>query len=1136
MPVPANVTERRYHSVQAAVAIDVDIQTHSLNYISVEYGDDRLPADEGSDYLIYGLDADTGFFKVRPMQPLIDKMAANVQSNNIFVFRLTPETSDFVEGDTPVRRKVNNEFEEHMMIMQELAHYLENVTWRGGPYLRPKTNPSVLTMPVPNAGSFIRWAGDNEHLENADVSPVGSATLDVDTAFSMAEMRAKVSNPRIIILRSYYSDNVRGGSLFYLDASDLATLDDGFNTVLLSGGRRFKRLIAPQRTDLFMLGALGNRGRNDTQELQAAIDWSQQTGQKVIIPSQYNFAVGTPGSNNIPLKIGNGQGPILHGDGKFSKIERIAGYGNPGGGGTEGGGSGGGSSFRLLTMKNDGDVADHMELKDFAIGNNDPLGTALYQGGHMILLRCTNSLIENIWGIDSKGILMNIFAVDTVIRGIRSEHAHILGGASMRFGMSKRIVVEDCVTESADDDMFVTIKHGDRVIGDPTDNMAGDIHFRNNISKAKQGAAYGILAGGKKSNLRTPRTTTCKTRIDTNTIRVKAPNTFPQVGDTVMVYDSVGGGGLGAGQVNGVRTINDIDTNAEKNTFFITVGGTVTVDNQNVGDDTRVQGIRIGTTNGSNIVRFYIASHEVPLGQTIIIRIANWTTVANITANDVRGNRVATYVTPNILSIVADVNANADTDINTVFANKDMGVGFLMDAGITNVTFDRITGYSGDSAATEHGGIGRKFFLSESPYDCAIKADNCDLVHHDTVDRPFTKALAYFASLELTLRNDTVRTPRACAFLMQGDPGCFGVFKDCQLTLDKPMWFGTTIPQNPLLIMDGGRLTVIGGELRGNGTADTVLCAESYNLNQMDDGQRIMNADRDGADNSYMFCEEVNFIGTRFSNIGDGCFGVRLGNVKRGSAIACIFRGAFGATTWGCFKMRTGTTDPGTTNFIIRDCDYGDCLAANRVVNFQSGKGNVWYDVPAYPRVIAAKYIPTFAGATADNNALGAGVDTFVAMPYMVDRYADMGLTGIAIWVTLQGTTSAFKCAVYASDVLTGKPTGAPLAKDETGTATVTANAAAANTDAMIATLKKGTLVWVITKHTGAVLPQCTSPIRGTTWLTAMIGRDAMGASGLTCIKRNTGAAYATAWPTLNGGETWNDSTDNGSPIVFLKT
>jgi hypothetical protein len=650
-----------------------------------------------------------------------------------------------------------------------------------------------------------------------------------------------------------------------------------------------------------------------------------------------------------------------------------------------------------------------------------------------------------------------------------------------------------------------------------------------------------VLAGGKKSNIRGPRVTTVKTHLDVNpvrnnTLRVKAANSSPQFGDTVKIYGAVGGGGLLAGECNGVRTIMDVDLSAEKNTFFVSVGGAVTVDTVNVGDDTRVQTSRIGTVAGSNVVNIWTPAHEVPLGGHVTIRFANWganeAAATGLNASDVDGDRLATYVNINQLSFVADANATGNTDIATFFANKDFFVGFLMDGGVTGVLFDHISGHSGDSSATAHGGIGRKFFLSETPFEARLTCSDCDLTHHDTVDRPFTKSLSYFAPLKVHLSNDTVRDPRACALLHQADLGGFGTHPDTEYFLDAVDWKASTIAGNPLIVWDGGHLIVMGGTLEANATGDIIVAAEDYDFNNMDDGRRFVKAATDGAAGQPLF-GKLKLMGVHFKGMGDGAYAVRLGNVE-GEAIGCTFEGKPGSTDWRCFHMRTPQGDSGTHNFIIKDCDYGNCLPANRVVNFQYNQGNIWYDRPTLPRVLPAKYIPTFPGVTADNNALAAGIDTMVAMPFVVSPESDIAITAIAIWVQLGGTTSNFKAAIYASDLLTGKPVGAPLAKDNTGTATVTAAAMAVNTDAMAITLTRRQVIWLVTKHNGAVLPQCTAPTRSSQYLSMVLGRDAMGASALTCIKR--GGLFVDPWPTLNGTENWNDSSDNGSPVVYLKT
>jgi hypothetical protein len=182
--------------------------------------------------------------------------------------------------------------------------------------------------------------------------------------------------------------------------------------------------------------------------------------------------------------------------------------------------------------------------------------------------------------------------------------------------------------------------------------------------------------------------------------------------------------------------------------------------------------------------------------------------------------------------------------------------------------------------------------------------------------------------------------------------------------------------------------------------------------------------------------------------------------------------------------------------------------------------------VPDHPGVIAGRAYPSIRTATA-SAAVGA-IDTLYVMPFRVPL--TITLTGLGIRVTTAGTASNWKGGIYRNGV--GTPTGAPLAVNNTGIATVTTGA-----DAVLplATTLVAGWYWIAQKHNGT-LPQTTG-LAASNWdIQAAMGRTANSLNG-SALGKSMAHAYATDLPTLTGGEAWSDVITSGAiPLVFLLT
>lgn len=195
------------------------------------------------------------------------------------------------------------------------------------------------------------------------------------------------------------------------------------------------------------------------------------------------------------------------------------------------------------------------------------------------------------------------------------------------------------------------------------------------------------------------------------------------------------------------------------------------------------------------------------------------------------------------------------------------------------------------------------------------------------------------------------------------------------------------------------------------------------------------------------------------------------------------------------------------------------------------------YPAAPLPRFayVAGRYYPTFGGsATA---TIIAASDTIYLQPFMVMN--SVTADRLAVRVTTGQAGSSVKGGIYGtrtSGTGAGRPFGAPVSADNTGVATTTSNA---NADLTIsATLSPGLLYWSAVKFTtSGTLPTCTSSLTTSRNNEVYLGRDmpsnATGSGAATGL--SFAQAYATAFPTFDGTETWTTVAAAALPIVWIR-
>lgn len=111
-------------NVVANVAVPVAIKAFDADTVSVTYCDAAIPAASGVDY-VFALDGTTSNIIITPLQPMLDKIAAQIvvdptDINIMTVTRELPLTSDLDATDAFLRQKIADNFDKFMMVIQQV--------------------------------------------------------------------------------------------------------------------------------------------------------------------------------------------------------------------------------------------------------------------------------------------------------------------------------------------------------------------------------------------------------------------------------------------------------------------------------------------------------------------------------------------------------------------------------------------------------------------------------------------------------------------------------------------------------------------------------------------------------------------------------------------------------------------------------------------------------------------------------------------------------------------------------------------------------------------------------------------------------------------------------------------------------
>lgn len=164
-------------------------------------------------------------------------------------------------------------------------------------------------------------------------------------------------------------------------------------------------------------------------------------------------------------------------------------------------------------------------------------------------------------------------------------------------------------------------------------------------------------------------------------------------------------------------------------------------------------------------------------------------------------------------------------------------------------------------------------------------------------------------------------------------------------------------------------------------------------------------------------------------------------------------------------------------------------------------------------------------GPTVANVALNAASTLFL-YPFEIEEKET--LTKLLAWVQTGQTGGAFKMCLYAD--VGGLPVGAALAADSTGRA-CTSSGAAIEFSFTAVTLEPGNYWWGGKGTATSTLPTFVSIASQSGYIEARMGRGALLSANLV-TGLSLAATYASAFPTLTGGEAWTDNVVGGIPAL----
>lgn len=93
-----------------------------------------------------------------------------------------------------------------------------------------------------------------------------------------------IRDRQVVYVRAYYANSAEGGGYFIADLSDKITADNSGTVIVTTGGKRWIRVVSTCITP-FEFGAKADFNHDDSDALQAAINYAQQTGIELRQPT-----------------------------------------------------------------------------------------------------------------------------------------------------------------------------------------------------------------------------------------------------------------------------------------------------------------------------------------------------------------------------------------------------------------------------------------------------------------------------------------------------------------------------------------------------------------------------------------------------------------------------------------------------------------------------------------------------------------------------------------------------------------------------------------------------------------------------------------------------------------------------------
>ena len=335
---------------------------------------------------------------------------------------------------------------------------------------------------------------------------------------------------------------------------------------------------------------------------------------------------------------------------------------------------------------------------------------------------------------------------------------------------------------------------------------------------------------------------------------------------------------------------------------------------------------------------------------------------------------------------------------------------------------------------------------------------------------------------------------------------------------------GVTVPTVPVPVNMGGT---------GSATGDAIL--NSITFGGFTNNKKLYS----DANNSLVL---LNGSGSTDLTVDSGGLFAALGNITTYGQLFTADGQGGGAGLRRVPRSNSTTTNPGVSNDTTQGYSVG-----SRWVNTTTGQFFSCYDVTTGAAVWAAMdtadhpgYISGGSYILAPQSATAAIVPTGNTLAYFSPFFVKSRVTvnQMGMRVTTAGSTtpvaSAVKFAIYANNTATTRPTGAPLAFNNTGSATSNANTnirqTVLNATPAQAVLVPGVMYWAASKHTGTTLPFVTMVGASSTINAILLGLTILSSTSQ-YVSVTAPHDYGVGWPDAS---TLTFSPENGSTSTPL--